>query len=173
MRSQPAQCDLSKNALKPTNFQLVRPLDFFQEHAGNLSGCFYKSKDLFWFTSDAFLKRHVLSFQDSYVKLLPGGLQAKVVPERITYRVTWRVLQRVPLSISASRLRSDASSWENNLRNPKDQDDHKKGTLSDQPRLTRVTPTALLACWVLQLIKGMMSLGTDFEMHAKWQGSIE
>jgi hypothetical protein len=45
--------------------------------------------------------------------------------------------------------------------------------LSNQPRLTHVTPTALLGSWVLQLIEGMMSLGTDFKMHAKWQGSIE
>jgi hypothetical protein len=37
----------------------------------------------------------------------------------------------------------------------------------------RVTPTALLGSGVLQPIVGMMSLGTDFEMHAKWQGSIE
>ncbi len=28
----------------------------------------YKSRNFFWFTSDAFLKRHVLSFRDSYVK---------------------------------------------------------------------------------------------------------
>jgi hypothetical protein len=60
------------------------------------------------------------------------------------------------------------------LRNPEDQDDRKKGTLSNQPRLTRVTPTALLgSSWVLQLTEGMTSLGTDFETHAKLQGSIE
>ena len=59
------------------------------------------------------------------------------------------------------------------LRNPEDQDDHKKGRLSLQPRLTRITPTALLGSWVLQPIKDMMSLGTDFETHAKWQGYIE
>jgi hypothetical protein len=57
--------------------------------------------------------------------------------------------------------------------NPKDQDDRKKGTLSNQPQLTRVTPTALLGNWVLKPIKGMQSLGTDFEKHAKWQGSVE
>jgi hypothetical protein len=58
-------------------------------------------------------------------------------------------------------------------RNPEDQDDRKKGTLSDQPRFTCVTPTALLGSWVLQPIEGIMSLGTDFETHAKWQGSVE
>jgi hypothetical protein len=45
--------------------------------------------------------------------------------------------------------------------------------LRDQPRLTQVTPTLLLGSWVLQPIKDMTSLGTDFETHAKWQGSIE
>jgi hypothetical protein len=59
------------------------------------------------------------------------------------------------------------------LRKPEDQDDCKKETLSDQPRLTRVTPTALLGSWVVQLIEDVTSLGTDFETHAKWQGSIE
>jgi hypothetical protein len=59
------------------------------------------------------------------------------------------------------------------LRNPKDQDDGEKGMLSNQPWLTRVTPTVLLCSWVLQPIKDMTSLGTDFEMHAKWQGSVE
>ncbi len=58
-----------------------------------------------------------------------------------------------------------------NLKNPKD--DCKKGTLSDQPRLTRVTPTAILGSWVRQLIEDMTSLGTDFEMHAHWQGNVE
>jgi hypothetical protein len=45
--------------------------------------------------------------------------------------------------------------------------------LSNQPQLMRVTPTALLGSWVLQPIKDMMSLGTDFETHAEWQGSVE
>jgi hypothetical protein len=59
------------------------------------------------------------------------------------------------------------------LRNPEDQDDGEKRTLCDQPRLTRITPTALLGSWVLQPIKDVMSLGTDFDTHAKWQGSVE
>jgi hypothetical protein len=96
-----------------------------------------------------------------------------VVPERATYCITWGVLQRVPSSVSASRLHSDTSSWAKSLRNPEDQDDHKKGTLSNQHRLMRITPTALLGSWVLQPIKDMTSLGTDFETHAKWQGYVE
>jgi hypothetical protein len=58
-----------------------------------------------------------------------------------------------------------------NLKNPKY--DHKKGTLSDQPQLMRITPTVLLGRWVRQPIKDMTSLGTDFERHAIWQGYVE
>jgi hypothetical protein len=56
---------------------------------------------------------------------------------------------------------------------PEDQNDCKKGTLSNQPQLKHVTPTALLGSWVVQPIKNVTSLGTDFKTHAKWQGSIE
>jgi hypothetical protein len=59
------------------------------------------------------------------------------------------------------------------LRNPEEQEDCKKGTLSNWPQLTRVTPTVLLGSWVLQPIEGMTFLGTDFEKRAKLQGSIE
>jgi hypothetical protein len=59
------------------------------------------------------------------------------------------------------------------LRNPKNQDDPKKRTLSDQSQLTRLTPTVLLGSWVLQPIKDVTSFGTDFKMHAKWQRSVE
>ncbi len=54
-----------------------------------------------------------------------------------------------------------------------DPEKHKKGTLSDQPWLSRVTSTATLCHWGQQLLKDMMSLETDFEMHAIWQGYIE
>ncbi len=60
-----------------------------------------------------------------------------------------------------------------NLRKPKVQDDRKKRMLSDQPRLTRITPTAFLGRWAREPIEDMMPLGTDFEMHAKWQGHVE
>jgi hypothetical protein len=123
--------------------------------------------------SDAFLKRSISSYQDSYMKFLQGGLWAIVVPERTTYCITWGVPRRVPSSVSSSRLRSDALSWAKCLRNPEDQDDHKKGMLSNQLQLTHVTPTALLGSWVLQPIKDVTSLGTDIETHAKWQGSLK
>ncbi len=59
------------------------------------------------------------------------------------------------------------------LKNPEEQDDRKKGTLSNQPRLTRITPTALLGSWEWQPIKDMTSLRNDFEMHTYWQGCTE
>jgi hypothetical protein len=49
----------------------------------------------------------------------------------------------------------------------------KKGMLSDWPRLSYITSTVLLYRWGWQLHKDMMSLGTDFETHAIWQGYIE
>ncbi len=104
----------------------------------------YKSQNFFWFMSDTFCKRHVLLFWDSYVKFLKGDLQAKVVPKRTTYCVTWGVSQGVPSSVSTSRLRSDSSSWERASGTQKNKMTTRKGTLSDQSRLTCVTPTALL-----------------------------
>jgi hypothetical protein len=56
---------------------------------------------------------------------------------------------------------------------PENSEERKKGTLSDQPQLIRVTSTVLLSCWGWQSLKDMTSLGTDFEMHAIWQGYIE
>jgi hypothetical protein len=46
-------------------------------------------------------------------------------------------------------------------------------TLKNWPQLLRVSSTALLSHWGRQLLKDMTSLGTDFEMHAIWQGYIE
>ncbi len=56
------------------------------------------------------------------------------------------------------------------LKNP---EERKKGMLSDQPWLMRVTSKVILCRWGQQLLKYMTSLGTDFEMHAIWQGCIE
>jgi hypothetical protein len=49
----------------------------------------------------------------------------------------------------------------------------KKRMPSNQPRLSRVTSTALLCCWGQQLLEDMTSLGTNFETHAIWQGCVE
>jgi hypothetical protein len=56
---------------------------------------------------------------------------------------------------------------------PENPEECKKGMLSDQPRLSRISSTALLSRWGQQLLKDMMSLVTDFEMHAIWQGYVE
>jgi hypothetical protein len=45
--------------------------------------------------------------------------------------------------------------------------------LSHQPRLTRITPTALLGSWVPWPIEDMPSFGTDFEKHTIRQGYVE
>ncbi len=45
--------------------------------------------------------------------------------------------------------------------------------LSNWPRLLRVSSMALLSRWGQQLLKDMMTLGTDFETHAIWQGYVE
>ena len=60
-----------------------------------------------------------------------------------------------------------------NLKNPTSQDDHEKGTLSNQPQLMHVTPSLLLGSWGHLPIKDMTSIGTNFEMHAYWQGYAE
>jgi hypothetical protein len=49
----------------------------------------------------------------------------------------------------------------------------KKGMLSDQPRLSRITSTVLLCHWRQKLLKDTTSFGTDFETHAIWQGYVE
>jgi hypothetical protein len=69
-------------------------------------------------------------------------------------------------------LRSESSTIEG-LLNAHDPEKREKGLLSDQPQLLRVTSTALLCCWGLQLLKDMTSHGTDFETHAIWQRYIE
>ncbi len=56
---------------------------------------------------------------------------------------------------------------------PENPEECKKGTLSCQPQLLRVTSSSLLSCWGRQSLKDMTSLRTDFEMHAIWQGYIE
>jgi hypothetical protein len=58
------------------------------------------------------------------------------------------------------------------LKNPEDQADRKKGTISNQPPLTHVTPIMLLGSWGQQLLEDVTSLWTDFETHAYcyWQG---
>ncbi len=53
-----------------------------------------------------------------------------------------------------------------NLKNPKEQKNRKKRMLSNQPKLTRITPTVLLGSWGWQPIEDITSPGTDFETYA-------
>jgi hypothetical protein len=54
-----------------------------------------------------------------------------------------------------------------------DPEKRKQGMLSDQPQLSRATLPVLLCRWGQQSLKDMTSFGTDFEMHAIWQGYVE
>ncbi len=84
-----AQCCSIRVSIRWRHLEILRPTrNFLKMHL--------QEPEFFWFTSDVFLKRPVTSYQDSYVKFLPGGLQVKVVLERTTYHVTWGVPQRVP-----------------------------------------------------------------------------
>jgi hypothetical protein len=62
-------------------------------------------------------------------------------------------------SVSTSRLCSDLSSGAEASGYQKNKMTARKGTLSNQPQLTRVTPTALLGSWVPQLIEVRCSSG--------------
>ncbi len=124
--------------------------------------------DLFWFTSDMFLKRPISSNQDSYVFYIWGSLQAKAVPRKDHF-----THQRSLAKSTFKCLTLDTLLWRGimstNLQNPKEQDDCKR-TLSNQPWLTHITPTVLLGSWGWQPLEDITSLGTDLETHAYWQG---
>ncbi len=126
----------------------------------------------FWITSDVFLKRSVMSNQDSYVLFLQGSLLVKAVP-----RKDHIMHLRSPVKSTLKCLILETLLWpgimSTNLKNPKEQDDHKKGMLSNQPWLTHVPPTALLGIGGQQPLEDKTFLGTDFEMHAYWQGYAE
>jgi hypothetical protein len=77
-----------------------------------------------------------------------------------------------PTSLFYKEATCESSTIEELLYAP-DPEKCKKGTLSDQPRLSCITSTALLCHWGQQLLKDMMPLGTDFETHAIWQGYVE
>jgi hypothetical protein len=51
-------------------------------------GCTYNNQKFFLVHKRQVSEETVSSYWDSYMRFLRGGLQAKVVPERTTYRVT-------------------------------------------------------------------------------------
>jgi hypothetical protein len=99
--------------------------------------------DFFWFTSNAVVKRTVLL---KYWLLHPFFYE------------------------EATSKSSTKKGLLYAIENP---EECKKGMLSDQPQLSCVTSTVLLCCWGQQLLKDMMSLGTDFETHAIMQEYVE
>ncbi len=99
----------------------------------------------FLFTSNVFLQRLVSSKYWLFRLFSTRKPHVKVVPSK-DYFMHLRTLK--------------------NTRN-------KKGTLSNWPRLLPISSTALLSHWGQQSLKDMMSLRTDFETHAIWQGYIE
>jgi hypothetical protein len=82
----------------------------------------------FWFTSSGFCKQPV-----SFEVFAPTCLFLRVSHMRRQYR-------------KKTTLRSKSSTIKRLLYAP-DPDNRKKGTLSDQPQLSRITSTALLCCW--------------------------
>ncbi len=106
--------------------------------------CTYKSqKFFFWFTSDTFRKRPVLSYEDSYVNFY----------DKIYKQRWYRKQTTFCSSVSTSRLCSDSTSGAEASGSQKNKMTARKETLSNQPQLTCVTPVALLCSWVLQPIK--------------------
>jgi hypothetical protein len=127
-----------------------------------------RARNYFWFTSYTFLKWPVLI---KYWLLHPffyeEATSKSSTKEGLLYAPE-ESGQEYFKCLSLDTLRRDIMST--SLKNP---EEHKKGMLSDQPRLTHVTSMVLLCCWGWQLLKDMMSLRTDFETHAIWQGYIE
>jgi hypothetical protein len=74
---------------------------------------------------------------------------------------------------STSRLCSDSSSGAEASGSQKSKMTTRKGTLSNQPQLTRVTPIALLCIWVLQPIKVWHSLGLTLRSVPDGRGPLK
>jgi hypothetical protein len=90
-----------------------------------------------------FLRRNVLSTQYSYVLYICGSLLAKAVPRKDQFmRLRSPTKSTFMCLIPKTLLGLGVMSMD--LKNPKDQADHKKGTLSNQPQIMCVAPTALL-----------------------------
>jgi hypothetical protein len=106
----------------------------------------------FWFTSSGFCKQPALFEVLAPVSLFLRGSHMQ--------REYWK----------RTTLRSKSSTSKGLLCAP-DPDNREKGMLSDQPQLLHISSTALL--WGTYFLKDMMSLGTDFETHAIWQGYVE
>jgi hypothetical protein len=135
--------------------------------------CTYKSQEFFfWFMSDAFCKRPISSYQDSYVNFYKEIYKQRWYRKRTTYCISGGVTHEY-----LKRLYRQTPIWlidrSRSLRNPEEQDDRKKRDLEQSAlahsRHTHCTPMQLGTT----ADRSMMFRGTDFEKHAIWQGSIE
>jgi hypothetical protein len=128
-----------------TSLQILRPTsNFLQTHLTRARDSF------FLFMSNAFLKRPVSSYQDSYVYFYK-----EIYKQRTGNGLLIALLEESHMStssVSTGRLRSDSLSGEEASGSQKSKMTTRKGTWSNQPQLTRVTPIALLCSWVLQPI---------------------
>jgi hypothetical protein len=95
---------------------------------GQLLTCPQPRIPFFWFTSSGFCKRPVL-----FEVLAPASLFLQGSHMRREYR-------------KRTTLCSESSTSKGLLYAP-DPDNREKGTLSDQPQLSRISSTALLCCW--------------------------
>jgi hypothetical protein len=129
----------------------------------NFLRVYIQEPDFFWFTIDF---HDFFFWRDLSCQLQTPMYSVKESSERGT-RNNYFTRLRSPAKRTFKCLIQDTPLWggvvSTNLKKPKDQDDHKKGTLSNQPQLMHVTPTALLGSWEQQPIKDMTSLRTDFE----------
>jgi hypothetical protein len=122
---------------------------------------------LFWFTSYVFLERPV---SPKYWLLRPFFYE-----EAKSKSSTKKGLLYTPEESGQKHFKClvslDTLLWgdvtSTSLKNPEE------FTLSDWPWLTHITSMALLCRWGRQSFKDMMSLGTNFETHAIWQGYVE
>ena len=145
-----------------TSSQILRPTrDFLQTHL-------HEPDFFFGFTSDAFRKRPVSSYQDSYVNFYEEIYERRWYRKWTTYCVSGEVMRRVPqasLQADSALTRHHSRS----LRIPEEQDDCKKRDVEQSApthaRHTHCTPMQLGTT----ADQSMTFLRTDIEKHAIWQ----
>ncbi len=135
--------------------------------------CTYKSKKFFfWFTSDAFWKRPISSYQDSYVNFYEEIYERRWYRKRTTYPVSGGVMQEY-----LKRLYKQTALWliirSRSLRIPEEQDERKKRDV-EQSAPTHARHTRCASRQMGNTAdRSTMFLGTDFEKRVIWQGSVE
>ncbi len=141
--------------------ELCPTRDFLQTHL--------EDPDFFWFASDAFLKKPVLLKTWLLRSFFYNKSQAKSSTKKGLHYAP-----EEPAKSTFKCLILDTLRWHDvmstSLKNPKES---KKGMLSDQPWLSRITSTAFLGSWGQQLLEDKTPFGTDFETHTSGLGYAE